>query len=155
MRADMLDTERLLGPVRVWFGRGTIGRAYQVVAPLLAARLGITLPNLKYRLLPDGQPYVDPQKDIRAAVDSIAGGLSNFESEISKRGGDYRKVWQQLKVEQEEAKALGLKIDLSATNAPPPQSSLGVVDEGAKGEMAKAQAEQGEGSEDDQQAVDE
>jgi lambda family phage portal protein len=103
LRADMLDSERLLGPTREWFGHKTAGKLYQAVLPYLALMAGIPVPKRKaYRLLPDGQPYVDPGKDIAAATSAINGKLSNYESEISKRGGDYRQVWAQANKEQVE-----------------------------------------------------
>lgn len=128
MRADMLDTDRLLGPVREWYGHATIGRCYKEVLPFLALRAGIPMPRSHYRLIPDGQPYVDPYKDAQAAALAISSGISTFEAEIGKRGGDYTKVWEQLKKEQDLAASLGIKIDLSGTNAPAPQPSLGTVD---------------------------
>jgi lambda family phage portal protein len=127
MRADMLDTDRLLAPVREWYGHQTIGRLYQIAAPYLSAICGFPVDPTKYRLLPDAQPYVDPVKDIAGAVAAITAGLSTHEAEISKRGGDVRQVWTQLKAEQELAAQLGIKIDLSGTNAPAPQSSVGEV----------------------------
>jgi lambda family phage portal protein len=127
MRADMLDSDRLLSPVREWYGHATIGRLYREVLPFLALKAGIALPRAKYRLIPDAQPYVDPYKDIQAAAMAVATGMSTFEQEIGKRGGDWRKVWEELKKEQDEAARLGIKLDLSGTNAPAPQSSLGEV----------------------------
>ncbi len=92
MRADMIDEMQLLYPVRDWFGHQSIGRVYKEVAPYIAAFLGMDHIPADYRLLPDGQPYVDPQKDIAAATSAISSGLSTEEAEIAKRGGDARKV---------------------------------------------------------------
>lgn len=128
MRADMLDTDRLLTPVREWYGHATIGRMYREILPFIALRLGIPLPRAKYRLIPDGQPFIDPLKDGQAAALAIASGISTFEAEIGKRGGDWRKVWEQLMIEQKAAVEMGIKIDLSGTNAPAPQSSIGEVE---------------------------
>jgi capsid protein len=109
LRADMLDSERLLGPTREWFGHKTAGKLYQAVLPYLAIVAGVAVPKRKaYRLLPDGQPYVDPSKDIVAAKSAIDAGLSTYEAEISKRGGDYRQVWEQKAKEKAEMEALGL-----------------------------------------------
>ena len=109
MRCDMLDTDRLLGPVREWYGHATIGRMYKEVLPFLALRAGVELPRAKYRLIPDGQPYVDPTKDVKAALEAINGNLSTYEKEIGKRGDDYRKVWEQRSREKAEEKSLGLQ----------------------------------------------
>ncbi len=112
MRADMLDTDRLLAPVREWYGHATAGRLYKKVLPYLAIKAGIPVPKIThYKLLPDGQPYVDPQKDADAAITAIAGGLTTHEKEIAKRGEDYRKVWAQLKQEKDEAAKLGLEFE--------------------------------------------
>jgi lambda family phage portal protein len=132
MRADMLDTDRLLSPVREWYGHQSIGRIYTEVAPIISAIVGFKFDPKAYRLLPDAQPYVDPVKDVDGAVRAITAGLSNFEAEISKRGGDYRSVWKQIAKEQAEATKLGIKIDLSGTNAPAPDSTIGVVTEADK-----------------------
>lgn len=128
MRADMLDTDRLLAPVREWYGHATAGRLYKKVLPYLAIKAGIPVPkNTGYRLLPDGQPYVDPEKDARAAQLLIGAGLTTYEKEVGKRGEDYRKVWAQRAKENAEAAALGLTLDLSSTNAPAPESTVGKV----------------------------
>jgi len=111
MRADMLDNERLLAPVREWFGHQTVGKLYQAVLPYLCLKAGVEMPKRKaYRLVPDGQPYVDPLKDAQAAAMSIAFGLSTYEQEIGKRGGDYRQVWQKLAEERAELDRLGIVI---------------------------------------------
>lgn len=102
MRADMIDNERLLGPVREWLGKQTIGRVYSIALPYMAASLGIKMPRGNYRLIPDGQPYVDPVKDAQAAMDAIGGNLSTYEHEVGKRGGDYRQVMEQRRKEQLE-----------------------------------------------------
>jgi lambda family phage portal protein len=108
MRADMLDTQRLLQPIREMVGHKTIGALYRIAAPYISAMLGVAIDPTRYRLLPDGQPYVDPVKDINAATAAIAAGLSTWEAEIGARGGDYRQVWAQLAKEQAEMAALGI-----------------------------------------------
>jgi lambda family phage portal protein len=120
IRADFIDTAMLLAPVREWVGHQSIGRLYHIAAPFLSAIVGFPVDPRKYRLLPDGQPYVDPVKDIRASVDAIVSGLSTHEAEVSKRGGNYRQVWEQIAKEQSEAKELGIQLDLSATNQAAP-----------------------------------
>ncbi len=118
MRADMLDTDRLLAPVREWYGHATAGRLYKKVLPYLAIKAGIPVPKKQdYRLLPDGQPYVDPQKDADAAITAIAGGLTTHEKEVAKRGEDYHKVWAQLAKEKAEAEKLGLEFETGNATA--------------------------------------
>lgn len=110
MRADMLDNERLLGPVREWFGNQTVGRLYKKVLPYLAIKAGVVVKSDKYRLVPDGQPYVDPLKDAQAAAMAIEFGLSTFEAEIGKRGGDYKQVWTKLAEEKKMLDKLGIVL---------------------------------------------
>jgi lambda family phage portal protein len=133
MRADMLDTDRLLSPVREWYGHATIGRLYKEVLPFLALRAGVAVPRAKYRLIPDGQPYVDPTKDVKAALEAINGNLSTYEAEVGKRGGDYRKLWEQRAKEKTEEDALGLK--------PEPEPSAFGGDSAPKAEQEGEEAE--------------
>ncbi len=113
MRAAMLDNERLLSPVREWFGHATIGALYERVLPYLALMAGVKVPKrAKYRLIPDGQPYVDPLKDIQASCLAIAAGLSTYEKEIGKKGEDRDKTWAVALLESEKLQALGLKFEL-------------------------------------------
>lgn len=119
MRADMLDSDRLLAPVREWLGHATIGEVYRRALPYLCILASVQMPKrVAYRLLPDGQPYVDPQKDVAAALEAVDAGLSTREYEISRRGGDYKKVWEQLAKEKAEAAALGLTFATSQPTAP-------------------------------------
>lgn len=119
LRAAMLDSDRLLAPVREWFGRATIGALYERALPYLCVLAGVKLPKrIAYRLIPDGQPYVDPLKDAQAALLAIAGGLTTHEAAIGARGGDYRQVWQQLAREDAEKRELGLTLNLTPGAAP-------------------------------------
>jgi len=111
MRADMLDNDRLLGPVRDWFGHQSVGRLYKMVLPYLCIKAGLPLQPETYRLVPDGQPYVDPLKDAQAAASAIAFGLSTYEAEIGKRGGDYKAVWKKLAEEKQMADKLGIVLN--------------------------------------------
>lgn len=106
MRADMIDTERLLAPVREWYGRQTIGRIYEMLAPSIAAQLGVPMFRTEYRLVPDEQPYIDPQKDVLAAANAVNADLSTLEHEVGKRGGDWKQVEEQRQRER-LATALG------------------------------------------------
>lgn len=142
MRADMIDTERMLAPVREWFGQATAGRLLKEVMPFLCAKAGIAMPKKwTYRLLPDGQPYVDPTKDVAASKDAIAGGLSTHEAEVAKKGGDYKLVWAQLAKEKAEAKALGLDFA---------DEALVQAQYAPKGEPAKEEEEPEDDSEDEE-----
>lgn len=108
MRSAMLDKRRLLTPIQNWFGRALVSRLYKRAFPLLAVRAGVDLAKEgtiqrkrqeRHLLIPDGWEYVDPQKDIGAALMAIHGGLSNFKLEIGQRGRDMREVHEELSKE--------------------------------------------------------
>jgi hypothetical protein len=84
---------------------------YKMVLPYLAIKAGVKLPRNNYRLVPDGQPYVDPLKDAQAAASNIAFGLSTYEIEIGKRGGDYKAIWKKLAEEKALAEKLGIVLN--------------------------------------------
>lgn len=105
LRADMLDQERLMGPLRERFGHRTIGAVYKAILPYLAILIGRPIPSDRYRLIPDGQPYVDPQKDAAAALASINGNLSTYEYEVGKRGQDARAIQAQRQTERTDQAA--------------------------------------------------
>jgi lambda family phage portal protein len=136
------DDEKLLTPVREWFGNDTIGTLYLRALPWLALKAGVPLPkSRKYKLIPDGQAYINPYEDIQASCMAIASGLSTHEKEIGKRGEDYRDVWKQAAKEREELKAMGVTFDLSGTNAPAPESQDGAEPPADPAAAQKKQAE--------------
>jgi lambda family phage portal protein len=116
-RGDNVDQERLSGPVREDFGNGTIGRAWHTVLPYLCVKAGIPYAKYHYRLVPDGQAYVDPLKDAQASAFAIAFGLSDYETEVGKRGGDYKAVWKKLAAQVKELEVLDLHLK-DPTGAP-------------------------------------
>ena len=126
MRADMMDTQRIMTPQQHRFGRQAAEEVYRRVLPQLATAAGVDIPTdpdelaefYRCKLMPDGWSYVDPVKDIGAASDAINSGLSTYQEELSSRGKDYRQVWKQIASEQKLAKDLAIKLDMSATNAP-------------------------------------
>jgi len=64
--------------------------------------------------------WVDPEKDINAAIKAIEAGLSTYQAELSAQGKDYRDVFAQRTKEQNEAAALGLNLQgLTKPTAPP------------------------------------
>jgi len=111
MRAAMLDKRRLLTPVQKWFGRDLVTRLYLRVLPLLAVVADVHLAEVgtmermrqeRHILIPDGWEYVDPEKDIGAALMAIQGGMSNFRDELGQRGKDAEDVHTQLEKEIEK-----------------------------------------------------
>jgi lambda family phage portal protein len=57
---------------------------------------------------------IDELKETQAALLRINGGLSTWEAEIAKQGGDYRKVFRQRARENQLAGSLGLDFSLAA-----------------------------------------
>lgn len=128
MRADSQDDQRLLDPVRTWFGEATAGRLYREVLPFICAKVGVPMPRrVKYRLIPDGVPYVNPKEDIEAAILAIRSGLSTFEIEIGKRGGDSKKMLERLQAELKDP----LRKEIFLDGSKPP------VDPNAQQEQAE------------------
>ena len=58
-----------------------------------------------------GVTSIDPLKETQASIMRVRAGLSTREEEISRGGGDYRLVFEQLAREQAEAEELGLSFD--------------------------------------------
>ncbi len=52
--------------------------------------------------------WVDPEKDVNAALNAIRGDLSTYQQELGKRGQDWRETFRQRAEEEKELKALGL-----------------------------------------------
>ena len=55
--------------------------------------------------------WVDPEKDVNAALLAIRGGLSTYQKELGARGLQMRDTFQQLKESQDLAKEMGLVLD--------------------------------------------
>ena len=108
-RTDMLDTEGMYGPDRQRFGNQHLGKIWAWVLPYLCTKAGIPLPPpeaRRYRLVPDAVPYIDPQKDLKAATESVAANMSTMEYEVGKRGENWRHILDQRTIEAiETAKA--------------------------------------------------
>lgn len=123
MRAAMLDKRRQLTPVQFWFGRGLISALYLRALPQLAVKAGLTLAapgtierirQERHTLVPDGWEYVDPEKDIKAALLAIHGGLSTFQLELGRRGLDVNEIHTQLKKEIDDP-LIGELVDMFDT----------------------------------------
>lgn len=140
MKADQIDSGMLLAPVREWYGHATAADAYKHVLPWIALTLGISLAqDFEYELIPDETPFLDPQKDIGGALLSIAGGLSTWEKEIGKRGGDAKAVLAQLKLELSDP--LLKQIFMANLDAPTPGRPPGGAAAAPAAEPAVAKGE--------------
>lgn len=116
-RMEQDDSTRMHKPTQHWLARFIASRPYLEVLPWIMLRLGQEMPAegtpariklLAHKILPDLPGYVDPLKDGQAAIQNIAGGLSTYEEECSKRGKDWQKVAEQRAKELEFYDSLGL-----------------------------------------------
>lgn len=64
-----------------------------------------------------GRGQIDEMKETQASILRINAGLSTFESEIAKQGGDWRKVFRQRSRENKLAEDLDLVLTMDATKA--------------------------------------
>jgi lambda family phage portal protein len=79
--------------------------------------------------MPRGWLWVDPLKDVQAAILGIGAGLTTRDAQISQQGGDYEEVFEQLEAENTLAKKLNLDLQIQA-KAP-------VVDKGPKDQVTE------------------
>ncbi len=127
MRADQLDTKRIIDPETAWFGRLVAREVYLRAFAQLAVLAMVYIPprrSLAYRLATacevqtDGWAYVDPQKDVAGAIDAIRAGLSTFRDERSSRGKDARDLQKRLEAELKNPLLAQIFNDTPTTPAP-------------------------------------
>lgn len=110
MRAAQLDVRRGLDPTQNWFGDSVSCEVWRRTLMLFATAANVTPPTIDAELrefmrckaMPVGHPFVDPDKDGKAAIQNIRGSLSTWQEEVGKRGKDARRVKQQLETELED-----------------------------------------------------
>lgn len=61
-----------------------------------------------------GWPWVDPLKDVQAAILGIGAGLKTRERIIGEEGGDVAETFEQIKVEKDLAEEMGLDFTIQA-----------------------------------------
>jgi len=87
---------------------------------LLTGRLKLASKNpgryMAVRHRPRGWPWIDPQKETKAAVMAIENGLGTRTSFLAEKGEDVEEVFRELKRELELAAELGLTIDGGAAD---------------------------------------
>jgi len=87
---------------------------------------------------PRSWDWVDPEKDAKASLLSIQGGLSTYQQELGARGQDWRETFRQLAEEKAYAEELGLELgdhkgqpatapkpDPATTTTPDPEAADG------------------------------
>jgi len=82
---------------------------------------------------PRGWVWVDPLKDVQAAILGIGAGLTSRDAVISEQGGDVEEVFEQLSEEKKLEDEFGLDIQIAA-KAP-------TVDKGPKDQVEEADEE--------------
>jgi capsid protein len=129
MRADQLDTKRIIDPETAWFGRLVAREVYQRAYAQLAVLANVYIPprrSLAYRIATacevqtDGWAYVDPQKDVAGAIAAVRAGLSTFRDERSSRGKDARDLQKRLEKELTNPLLAQIFNDQATTAAPVP-----------------------------------
>ncbi len=69
--------------------------------------------------------WVDPEKDINAALAAVRGGLSSLTDECAARGVDLEEVFEKRAAENALAKKYGIEIDLGGTSIKPGPKEIG------------------------------
>lgn len=70
------------------------------------------------RWVPRGWLWVDPLKDVNAAVIAIENGLGSRTDYLAEQGNDFEEICEKLRDEKEQAKAAGLDFTAAAVTAP-------------------------------------
>jgi lambda family phage portal protein len=93
-----------------------------------------------------GWLWVDPLKDVQAAILGIGAGLTSRDIQISQQGGDYEEVFEQLAAEN--AAAAALKLDLQI------QAKAPIVDKGPKDQVVEEDDSDGKDPDVDEETTD-
>jgi capsid protein len=79
--------------------------------------------------------YIDPEKEIKAAIAAIGFGLESRSQNIAERGGDFDEVAEQLAYERDRHAELGLSFTASApARSDGPEPSADEADEKEPGD---------------------
>lgn len=79
--------------------------------------------------IPRRWTWLDPLKDVQAAVDEVQNGFSTHDEKLHQHGKDWRKVYRQLKVEKDYAEKLGIEVGTDIRG-----DALSEIDDGAPAE---------------------
>jgi len=87
---------------------------------------GWRLPRVKYEWIPDGIPWFDPSKELRADIDAINAGLkTHAEIRRERYGDDWYQVAEALAKEQQYKEELGLTSSAApSVSAPVPSAPV-------------------------------
>jgi lambda family phage portal protein len=77
---------------------------------------GVRLEHLKWRWVPNGQPWIDPLKEIQAKSIALTLGLTSRQREALESGGDFFDIADELAAESEYLKSKGLPTDINPGN---------------------------------------
>jgi len=74
---------------------------------------GWEIRDAQWEWTPDGTPWIDPLKEVKAALEEMGGGLNSPQRICKKRGLDYFEVIDEIAVAQEYAKSKGVVLSFT------------------------------------------
>lgn len=115
-RAAILEVRKYFKCFHIWLCEKFCQPVYETVVEEMFLRNQIDVPdfyeNKKYytktRWLSPGWAYIEPEKEIEAAISAIDNNLSTASQEIAARGGEWTGVFKQRALERKTSKNLGL-----------------------------------------------
>ncbi len=115
-RASLLEARRYFNLLRSWFGQSFCQPVWEAVLEELYVAGHFPVRNFyanrteycRAQWIGGGWGWVDPTKEVEAAITAINAGLSTHAREISGQGEDWEEMFEQLVQEKAYAKALGL-----------------------------------------------
>jgi lambda family phage portal protein len=115
-RAALLEARRWFMFLRAWFAQEFCQEIYALVLEEAYLAGEFTAPHFykfqdeycRAQWIGGGWGWVDPVKEIGAAIAAIDAGLSTYADELAGQGKDWEDVFEQLVQEKEYAAALGL-----------------------------------------------
>lgn len=117
-RAALLEGRRMFSVWRSWFGRKFCQPLYDLVLEEAYLRGQFDAPDFyelrheytRAQWIGGGWGWVDPVKEVDAAMKAIDYGLSTHADEVAAQGKDWEEVFEQKSREREKADELGLRL---------------------------------------------
>ena len=111
-RMDQLLTKRVMERIKRCLGHHFAGRIYEAVAPWILLASGNARPEggFAYELRPDQPEYIDPDKDAKAILHQLDGGLITYGEALAMRGKDMDTVIEKRVEERRRLRAAGLPV---------------------------------------------
>lgn len=100
---------------------------------------------MKHAWITPGWAWIDPVKEVDAAIKGIGAGLNCYADELASQGKDWEDVYQQRAREQEKAKGLGLVLNIDpkggATNEQTDETDDGEDESGNADQSGKGKGQ--------------